>query len=138
MTLQNTFILEIQPGLYNYTFMVVIPEAAPSSVQEAHGSIRYNVRVKYDRPWAFDDEYVEDFTVVCPIDLNLNPMLRNPAEKTITKEFGCCCCESDPMSFTISIPKTGFTPGEIIHLQAHINNPTSTGKHLCFYFYMKI
>jgi hypothetical protein len=109
--------------------MVVIPEAAPSSVNEAHGSVKYDVRLKYDRPWAFDDEFVEGFTVVCPINLNLNPFLRNPAENTITKEFGCCCCESDPMSFTVRIPKTGFASGEMVNLKAHINNPTSTGNY---------
>jgi hypothetical protein len=107
--------------------MVVIPEGTPSSVNEAYGSIKYNVRLKYDRPWAFDDEYVEDFTVICPINLNLNPMLRNPAENTISKEFGCCCCASDPVRFTVRIPKTGFAPGEVVDLRAHVNNPTSTG-----------
>jgi hypothetical protein len=107
--------------------MVVIPADAPSSVNEEHGSVKYNVRVQYVRPWASDDEFVEGFTVVYPINLNLNPFLRNPAESTISKEFGCCCCELEPVSFTVRIPKTGFALGEEMDLKVHINNPTSTG-----------
>jgi hypothetical protein len=107
--------------------MVAIPKAAPSSVHLAYGSVKYNVRIKFDRPWAIDYEFVEGFTVVHRFDLNLNPILRNPAENTITKEFGFCCWESYPMSFTVTIPKRGFAPGEMVDLKAHINNPTSTG-----------
>jgi hypothetical protein len=107
--------------------MVAIPKAAPSSINEKHGSVRYDVRIKYDRPWAIDDEFVESFTVVCPVDLNLYPILKNPAEKATITTFGYCCCESEPVHFTVSIPKTGFVPGEMVNLKAHINNPTSTG-----------
>jgi hypothetical protein len=67
--------------------MVVIPEAAPSSVHGEYGSVKYDVRVKYDRPWAFDDEFIESFTVVCPINLNLDPSLRNPAEDSVTDDI---------------------------------------------------
>jgi hypothetical protein len=38
------------------------------------------------------------------------------------------------MSFTVSIPKTGFAPGEMVDLKAHVNNPTSTGKSLTQFY----
>jgi hypothetical protein len=110
--------------------MVVIPVAAPSSVHGEYGYIRYYVRMKYDRPWAFDDEFVEDFTVVCPIDLNLNSFLRNPAEESATDKIECCSCDPKRVNFEISIPKTGFVPGEMVDLIAHVDNPTSTRNFL--------
>ncbi len=121
--------MTFESSRYTYDFQVLIPETAPSTTHQKHGSIQYNVRVRYYIPWATDYAFLEVFTVSCPINLNLNPNLRMPAEKYKTKTFGCCCFASDRLEFTVKLPKTGFAIGEDLNIMAEINNPTSTTKY---------
>lgn len=68
--------LEIQPGTYGYAFRCQLPEGLPTSLEGEYGHIRYTARVNLDRPMWPDQEYESAFTVIKPINLNLDPSLR--------------------------------------------------------------
>lgn len=105
--------------------MFLIAPGAPSSVNEKYGFIRYRVRVVFDRPWKFDLDFKFEFTVIRPLDLNLDPQLRIPLQQEEIKTFCCIFCASEPVILTASIPKTGFVVGQVIPVKVTVNNPTS-------------
>lgn len=65
---------ELQPGVYDYSFKCFLPEQLPSSLETTIGKIRYSVTVCVDLPSKIiDDKFVAVFTILKPLDLNLEP-----------------------------------------------------------------
>ena len=65
---------EIAMGSYEFPFNFTLPQNIPSSFDIGQrGRVRYYVKVKIERPWKFDHTSVCFFTVVTPVDLNMNP-----------------------------------------------------------------
>ena len=65
--------IELQMGSYEFPFNFTLPQNIPSSFEGPHGGVRYYVKVTIDRPWKFDHSHTCFFTVVTPVDLNMNP-----------------------------------------------------------------
>merc|ERR1712061_218349 len=87
-----------------------------------HGHVRYKVTATIDDPQTKTEHF---FTVLTPYDLNNNQDAQLPVnekkDKTPTTLFG----KSDPISATITIPRTGFVPGERMPLNAVILNQSN-------------
>lgn len=62
-------------GNHVYPFTCVLPPTLPSSFEGDYGHVRYTIKVILDRPWKFDQEIKAAFTVISPLDLNVNPSL---------------------------------------------------------------
>lgn len=76
--------LVMQPGTYNYDYHCNLPEGLPTSLEADIGHIRYMVRVILDIPLETDTEFSEMFTVIKPLNLNLNPANRVSATGAVT------------------------------------------------------
>lgn len=63
-------------GTQIYPFTCLLPPTLPSSFEGEFGNVRYTVKVTLDRPWKFDQETKTAFTVLSPVDLNLNSRLK--------------------------------------------------------------
>lgn len=72
----NTVERTIQPGTYEFTFQSHLPLGLPTSIEGAHGHIRYSASVVLDRPMWPDQKFEEDFTVIKPYNLNQQLDLR--------------------------------------------------------------
>lgn len=116
---------ELAAGRHTFNFMFLLAEGAPSSVELNNAHIRYRIRVICDRPWKFDLKYEFAFTVIRPINLNLDPQLKMPMQHDEVKTFCCLFCKSNPILITVSIPQTGFVVGQAIPIKVSINNQTS-------------
>ncbi|KAF2885772.1 hypothetical protein ILUMI_20407 [Ignelater luminosus] len=112
----------IPPGQHTYPFTCVLPPTLPSSFEGEFGYVRYIIKVTLDRPWKFDQEAKRAFTVLSPVDLNVNSRLKDPARITLEKFFCCCWCKSGPLTCVISIPCTGYVPGQVIPVVAEVDN----------------
>ena len=66
----------VNPGTHEYPFAVTLPLVLPSSFEGELGYIRYTAKGVIDRPWRFDHEVKSAFTVIKPLDLNVNPHLK--------------------------------------------------------------
>jgi len=114
---------ELSVGNHEFPFSVPLEANIPSSFEGKHGHVRYKVTASIDDPQKKTEHF---FTVLTPYDLNKDQDAQLPInekkDKTPTTLFG----KSDPISATITIPRTGFVPGERIPVDAEILNQSST------------
>lgn len=68
--------ITLPAGVHTYSVTCALPPTLPSSFEGKWGHIRYTIKVTLDRPWKFDQDTKMAFTVISPIDLNLNPQLK--------------------------------------------------------------
>ncbi|XP_025832682.1 arrestin domain-containing protein 3-like [Agrilus planipennis] len=134
-------LVELQPGEHVYPFSCTLPAAAPSSFEGTKGFVRYTVKATLVRPWKLNYHARKIIKVVRPLDLNVISRLREPASVVMNKSFCCLWCKSGPLNVTLSLPYTGYTPGQSITATCEIDNGSDvdveeivfTLKQLVFY-----
>ncbi|XP_045216627.2 arrestin domain-containing protein 3-like [Mercenaria mercenaria] len=114
--------VKLAAGHYSYSFSVQLPPILPSSYEGCTGQVRYSLKAHIDIPWAFDKYTKRMITVVNPLDLNTLPNAQAGASNSGQKRLCCLCCESDPISATVMVDRTGYVPGEYINFRAEVNN----------------
>ncbi|XP_017053002.1 arrestin domain-containing protein 3 [Drosophila ficusphila] len=115
--------VSIEAGIHTYNFVCQIPTECPSSFEGTNGRVRYMTNVTLVRPWKFDQSYTRCFTVLKVMDLNLDsPLLRVPAHSETSKTYCCWPCKSDPLALQLTVPQTGFVPGQQIPLSVLVTN----------------
>ncbi|XP_068156824.1 arrestin domain-containing protein 3-like [Drosophila tropicalis] len=115
--------VSIEPGIHVYNFSCQIPMECPSSFEGTWGRVRYMTQVTLVRPWKFDQNYTRCLTVLKVMDLNYNsPLLRVAAHSEAQKTYCCWPCSSDPLLLQVSLPETGFVPGQNIPLSVLVTN----------------
>jgi hypothetical protein len=65
------------------------------------------------------------FTVISPVDLNMNPAVKNPHKLEMEKSFCCLCCKSGPLSIIVHVPVTGYVSGQTIPITAEVDNASN-------------
>ncbi|KAF4523318.1 hypothetical protein B566_EDAN011797 [Ephemera danica] len=115
----------LQTGEHAFPFNYVLPANIPSSFEGEHGHVRYTVRAVIDRPWKFDHETKMAFSVICPLDLNMDPKLSQPIHCNTEKTFCCFCCASGPLNVTLSLPAGGAVPGETLLPTIEVENTSN-------------
>ncbi|KAK6180227.1 hypothetical protein SNE40_012419 [Patella caerulea] len=112
----------LKAGRYTYPFSFQLPTGIPSSYEGFSGRVRYSVAGVINRPWKFDHTTRRAFTVVDPLDLNLEPMATKGASANDEKTLCCLCCKSGPISCMFKLNRLGYVPGEVIPITGEINN----------------
>ena len=115
----------LEVGEQSFPFQFQLPPNLPTSFEHIHARVRYLLKGDISIPWAFDKTVYLSITVVSNIDLNLNPMLRQPASGVEIKTLCCLCCKSDPIIARLFISKTGFVSGETLSFKAILDNKSS-------------
>ncbi|XP_018796257.1 PREDICTED: arrestin domain-containing protein 17-like isoform X2 [Bactrocera latifrons] len=115
----------IEPGIHTYTFACLLPNTCPSSFEGIYGYIRYLTRVELVRPWKFNQNFTRGFTVLKMTDLNYDsPLLRVPSKSEAQKVFCCGPCKTQPLEVHVSLPQSGYVPGQAIPVSVLISNET--------------
>lgn len=117
--------VEVPEGLHTYNCELQLPVNIPSSVEGAHGHIRYRVEAELEVSWSLNLKAYKPFTVIRIEDLNNFPELRQPYEVQEIKKFCSLFCSSNPLSIRICMPRTGFSVCEKIPLSFELNNQSS-------------
>lgn len=63
-------------GDYSYTFHVILPDNLPTSFDGKYGQIHYEIITTIDRPARYPKVFKLPFTVLQPLDLNLDTIYR--------------------------------------------------------------
>lgn len=114
--------IEVASGTHRYDFACSLPSQLPASFEASHGHIRYTVEAVLDIPWRFDKETKVQFTLVRLNNLNEFPDLKLACRSEEIKRFCCSFCESQPLIMTVTLPFSGFIPGQNIHVNVNYNN----------------
>ncbi|XP_062563572.1 arrestin domain-containing protein 2-like isoform X2 [Armigeres subalbatus] len=117
--------VEIPVGTHVYNFSCVLSPSLPTSFEGNYGKIRYTVCAILDRPWKFNKTCKAAFTVLKPLNLNLDPLMGQPQRADVTKTFCCWPCKSRPLLITVELPAKGYVPGQKIPLTITLNNTSS-------------
>ncbi|XP_061387438.1 arrestin domain-containing protein 17-like, partial [Musca vetustissima] len=122
---KNSPEIELPAGTHTYPFTCALPPTLPSSFEGEFGHVRYTIKVTLDRPWKFDQDMKMAFTVIAPVDLNLNPRVKEPFKLELEKSFCCFCCKSGPLSVITTVPVTGYVSGQIIPITCECDNASN-------------
>ena len=115
----------LETGEQVFPFQMQLPQILPTSFEHIHARVRYSLKGTMDIPWAFDKTVNLSLTVIQQVDLNTNPLLRQPATGSQVNTICCCCCKSDPIIAKLSLPKSGYVPGEQLIFNASIDNKSN-------------
>ena len=112
----------LPPGQHIYQFRFGIPHNAPSSFQGTVGSIRYELHGWIGKgPWKFDHVVHHSVLVQQVVDMS-NPCLQQPMRQEVQKTVCCLWCASAPIVLTVTVPKRGYSIGEILTIHVTIEN----------------
>ncbi|XP_055856702.1 arrestin domain-containing protein 3 [Episyrphus balteatus] len=116
--------LELIPGKYVYPFQATIPPNAPTSFNGTDGKITYEVVMVIDRVLRYNNTFKQEFTVISPYDLNLNPLHANPMETEERKVFflSMCCGGKNPITIKARVPFSAYSPGQRIRFNVVLDN----------------
>lgn len=103
-----------------------LPTNIPSTYIGRHGFTRYTVKVNIDVAWIFDTNFVVEFNVVAPIDLNQMPHVQEPLRTEQSKQFTCCCIPVGGLfNVIIDLPCTGYSNDQKIPLKVECTNQSN-------------
>ncbi|KAK9309622.1 hypothetical protein QLX08_000835 [Tetragonisca angustula] len=115
--------LKLPRGYNQYPFSFQVPHNIPCSFEHRIGYVRYTVNAVIDRPWKFNHECKAAFTVVSGLDLNVyHEKCLGVNDETI-KTF--CCFMNGAINLQISIPSSGYVPGQMVNTIVDYVNSTN-------------
>ncbi|EFN85199.1 Arrestin domain-containing protein 2 [Harpegnathos saltator] len=118
--------LRMPAGFNKYPFNFLLPHNIPCSFEHEHGHIRYTTKAVIDRPWRFDHECKIAFTVITSYDLNAHSYQCIGVDDEINQSFCCFCCFNlGSIKVCITLPTTGFVPGQSIEATVNLENTSS-------------
>lgn len=117
-------------GYYIFRFSYKLPFTIPSSYEGQYGHVRYTCKAIINRYRSNSITFRKIFTVNGLVDLNAWPELFQPANGQDVKYLCCCCCKSGPLTYTVTIDKRAYVPGEIIRSKIEVVNKTDTEVYL--------
>lgn len=117
--------IEIQSGEHKFPFTCTLPMNLPSSFESDYGHVRYTVKAVLDRPWKFDQEVKNPFTVIAPLDLNQESRAAESVRQEMSKTFCCLCCGSPPLTVNFSLPVRGYVPGQSMPININVENSSN-------------
>uniref|UniRef100_A0A182ITU2 Arrestin C-terminal-like domain-containing protein n=1 Tax=Anopheles atroparvus TaxID=41427 RepID=A0A182ITU2_ANOAO len=117
---------ELPAGEHIYEFALDLPSTLPTSFEGTLGHCRYTAQVVMDRPWKFNLTHKVGFTVVHPVDLNMaSPAIKIPASMEDARVFCCGWWRTKPLFTRVTVPCTGYVPGQAIPLRIELNNQST-------------
>ena len=115
----------MEAGTYNFPFMFTIPTNViiPPAGDYEFGAITYKIVSEVCRPGP--EPYIRS-EIVLPLISNIYVDVQNyaqPSSGTIERGLCCCCCcATDFFKLSVSVPRTGWYPGEVIPIRVEGEN----------------
>lgn len=112
----------LQPGDHMYGFSMQLPAVLPCSFEGKYGHIRYTLKATMECIGHTNHTARVAFSVLLPLDLNHEPNVKNQVQVVEDKYLCCCCCKSGPITAVVSLPSSGYVPGQEIPMAVEVDN----------------
>ncbi|KAM7363736.1 uncharacterized protein ACRADG_000523 [Cochliomyia hominivorax] len=113
----------IEPGKYEYNFMIHIPQNVPSTFDSPLGSIHYELTVNIDYGDRIDSLYNSPIHIEQLKDLRLlDSAVQLPEEKEKLEHKSCIKFWQKPLQLYVSVPQKAFVAGECISVHIKLIN----------------
>ncbi|GAB0088635.1 hypothetical protein DMENIID0001_030970 [Sergentomyia squamirostris] len=112
-------------GTHSYAFTCVLPLGLPGTIVGDYGKIWYDAKVKISHgiaPFAIDDTFKRDFTVISMVNLNQDRTLNIPSEVKKIEKYRNWKLTTSPIVLKAKVPKSGFAIKEVIPITVNIKN----------------
>ncbi|XP_064547740.1 arrestin domain-containing protein 3 [Drosophila montana] len=109
-------------GVHVYVLTLRIPPDCPSTCKGPYGYIAYNISLTIDKPWGFDEIFRKPIMVVQTLDLNYNSEFALPVKDENIKYLCHWPCISGPISSSLALPASGFTPLQEVPFSVEVDN----------------
>ncbi|XP_065354355.1 arrestin domain-containing protein 3-like [Calliphora vicina] len=109
-------------GTHTYSFNIPLPWECPTSCEGKYGHVRYEISLKINRYYRFDNVYKRPVTIIKTIDLNLCPAYKLPLALETISSACCWPCSKGKILCTLKIPFGAYAPGQTIKYALHIVN----------------
>ncbi|KAH8420876.1 hypothetical protein KR222_007646 [Zaprionus bogoriensis] len=109
-------------GVHVYVLTLRIPPDCPSTCKGPYGYIAYNISLTIDKPWGFDEVFRKPINVVQTLDLNYNAEFALPVKDENIKYLCHWPCISGPISSSLALSASGFTPLQEVPFIVEIDN----------------
>ncbi|OWF46929.1 arrestin domain-containing protein 4-like [Mizuhopecten yessoensis] len=109
-------------GPHEFRVKFDLPKAVPSSFEGSNGFIRYILYVLAQTNAKTEMLDPKNVHVICPLDLNMDPINGVPWHRSENKDVGLFPCIAGKVSMTLQVDKRGYCPGETIALFGQIHN----------------
>ncbi|XP_075979620.1 arrestin domain-containing protein 17-like [Anticarsia gemmatalis] len=117
----------LQTGQHEFRFESQIPSHCPSSFEGTYGHVRYRVKAVMITSGMFSSnkEKLAAIRVHAPLDLNQNPICRQPVEFELVNTYCCWCISAGSSEIRVKLPVTGYCPGQVIPMEVSVLNHSS-------------
>lgn len=119
----------LKPGLNAFRFSCGLPSDLPSSYKSDYGSIHFWIETVVFLGFPINSKYSEkiSFHVVDSDDIDSNPFARDPISSEMSKSFFGILGKSEPMTTSVTLPRSCFASGEVVPLNISIKNKSGVG-----------
>ena len=115
-------------GVHTFPFSFHLPQDIPSSFHTVIGQIKYEIEAKIMRNGLFQKNHAIKALLKVENRTPRTDILRlysEPVTAIRTQQFSCLFWKRGSVTATVNLPRTGFSPGEVIPISVDICNESS-------------
>ena len=119
-------------GVHTFPFSFHLPQDIPSSFHTVTGQIKYEIETRIMRKGLVNSIFQNKHAITALLTVeNRTPrtdilsLYAEPVTVSKTKRFTCLFWQSGSITSTVNLPRTGFSPGEVVPISMDICNESS-------------
>jgi 16S rRNA A1518/A1519 N6-dimethyltransferase RsmA/KsgA/DIM1 with predicted DNA glycosylase/AP lyase activity len=117
-------------GEHTFPFQYQLPQNIPPSFEGTVGSVRYEIRAKVVRSGLLKANHRASTFLAVREHADLLRLCMEPRMYDKSSRVSCLCFNFGSINMTCNVPRTGFSPGDVIPLSVHIENLTTKIIHI--------
>ena len=129
---ENTPDGTLAAATYHFPFSFQLPQTLPPSYEGLYGQLRYDIEAKIHHSGVINTLLKSKHAIQARLTIDdrspgvdLLHLHSEPVSAEKSKRLTFFCSNQGSISATVSLPRTGFYPGETIPIGLHINNESS-------------
>ena len=127
---------DIPVGEHSFGFSFSLPSTITPTYKGPHGSSKYEVEativqtLSVNTTYDFEHKITAEFVISDRVS-NLLGVRNAPETADETKYLMfCCCLNRGSISVTVNVPRTGFSPGDVVPITVSLKNESSSSLHV--------